>query len=304
MFDLFDEMVITKEIPPTHRTFAALIIGCGRMADIETATKCLHLMDQMVVKRSANVYESYLKSIALTLRSGRKNYISIGSTKGLATNDLIRLSEGMVKKMQCDELIIDINIVNALLSVYTSALTIDRSMMFYKTMALRFEHVQPNVQTLRLLWNAVIKSRRYAEAKYVLNVFEQNEKKNKMGYGVVKAHMWRQMIRLAGYYKDKDGVTHYLRRMSERGLNVRQRDKAYLAMCDGTKAEQLEARRRFAVESKRRRRDVAIRKKAKRHGKEGLSFRYWNREQRWHAEKAAGLNNNQPKRSVGKIYWN
>ena len=101
MFELFDEMVISKEIPPTDKTFGALIVGCGNICDIETATKCLHLSDKMGIKRTAYIYECYLKAIASTVRT-RRNFINIGSTKKLKTNDLIRLSEGLLKKMEVE----------------------------------------------------------------------------------------------------------------------------------------------------------------------------------------------------------
>ena len=306
MFELFDEMVISKEIPPTHHTFGALITGCGHIADIETATKCLHLMDKMGIARTELVYEKYLRAIANTVRQ-RRNYIQIGSTRNLKTNDLIRLGEGMVKQMQNDQVLKDrvgIEVVNALLSIYTSSQTVNRAMLFWKSMALRFENVEPNRDTLRLLWKATMRSRRYKEAQIVFNEFKRHELDNRKGFGVVKADMYREMVRLAAYWKDQEGVVRYLRMMDERGLHVRDRDKAYLAMVSGTKAEQLEARRRFWKESIKRRKDVAIREKARKHGKEGLSFRRWKGEARWAAEKAAGLRNNQPPRSVGKIYWN
>ena len=305
MFELFDEMVITKEIPPTDRTFGALIIGSGNIADIETATKCLHLMDKMGIKRTAYIYESYLKAIASTVRQ-RNNFIKIGSTKNLKTNDLIRLSEGLLKKMESDGLTdsIDINVVNALLSVYTYSQTINRCMMFLKTMPIRFENVEANKETLHLVFNAVMKSRRYKEAQFIFDIFKENEKNNKIGYGVVKADMFRQMIRLASYYKDVEGVCKYLQMMKDRGLNVRGRDRAYLAMIAGTKAEQLEARRRFNKESIKRRKDVGIRQKAGKHGKNELSFRYWDHDKRKAAEKAAGLRLKQPPRNVGKVFWN
>eukprot|EP01084_Bolivina_argentea_P160453 279413_1 len=306
MFELFDEMVITKEIPPTHHTFSALIIGCGNVYDIETATKCLHLMDKMGIKRTGNTYKSYLKAIANTVRK-RNNFITIGSTRNLKTNDLIRLSEGIIKKMQNDiELkeYIDIGIINALLSVYTYGQTINRAIMFFKTMAIRFENVESNRDTLRLLWKACMKSRRYKDAQYIFNIFKVNENNHKMGYGIIKTDMYREMIRLASYYKDINGVVKYLNMMKDKGLMIRGRDKAYLAMIVGSKAEQLEARRRFWKENIKRRKDVTIRQKAKRPGKDLLSFRYWNKDKRGPAEKAAGLRNNNPPRTVGKVYWN
>ncbi len=88
-------MVFTKEMPPTqwtHPTFGALIIGCRHVADIETATNWLHLMDKIGRNRTANAYKSYLKAIANTVRK-LNNFIPIGSTNKLKTNDLIRLGE-------------------------------------------------------------------------------------------------------------------------------------------------------------------------------------------------------------------
>ncbi|ETO04182.1 hypothetical protein RFI_33216, partial [Reticulomyxa filosa] len=66
MFDIYNEMIVTKELPPLPEHFAALIAGCGHIADIETATKVLHLMDSMNVPRTPKVYLSYLRAIAGT----------------------------------------------------------------------------------------------------------------------------------------------------------------------------------------------------------------------------------------------
>merc|ERR1712176_656114 len=176
--------------------------------------------------------------------------------------------------------------------------------MFLKTMPIRFENVEPNKETMLLIWNAVCKSRRYKEAQYVFDIMLEQEAGNRAGFGTVKADMYRSMVRLASYWKDVDGVVKYLQAMKDKGLKIRGRDRAYLAMVAGTKAEQLEARRRFNKESIRRRKDVTIREKAGKHGSDELSFRYWKHEKRVAAEKQAGLRLKQPQRIVGKVYWN
>lgn len=303
MFKLFDEMIITKEIPPTHETFAALIIGCGNISDIETATKCLYLMDKMGIKRTCLVYEKYLKAIANTVKN-RNNFINIGSTKNLKRNDLIRLGESIITKIKNDQLLknkIDINIINALLSIYTNSQTINRAIMFYKTLSIRFPNIEPNRDTLYLLWKSILKSRRYKDAQFIFNIFKENEKNNKIGFGVIKIKMYREMIRLASYYKDINGVIKYLNMMKDKGLNIRGRDRAYLAMIIGTKAEQLNQRRRFWKENIKRKKNISIKKKIKTNS---ISFKYWKHDKKWAAEKAAGLRNNQLPRSVGKIFWN
>ena len=68
MFDLYNEMIVTKEIPATAKVYGNMIYGCGRIGDIETATEILYLSDLNKIKRNNYIYNRYIQAIAHTIR--------------------------------------------------------------------------------------------------------------------------------------------------------------------------------------------------------------------------------------------
>ena len=319
MFDIFNEMIITKEIKPNNPTFCALITGCGRIGDIESATKVLLLMDKMEIRRTIKIYKAYLHCIASTL-SKRKKHINIGSTKNLNYEHLIRLSESIIKRIQTDNSILDsdeniylenenpkfslispnnlldISTINALLKVYVNANVMDRAMLFFKTIQIRFKDVIPNKQTYRIIWTGLVKARMYDEAKYIFNLRKENNIN-------CPPYLYRDLVHLASAHKDPDGCAYYLNEMDSLGYNIRQRDKAQLAMVMGTYAEQYEARRRFEKGKIRNIKNQKIIMSAK-SNKRKLKFRNWDHSTRFIVEKASGIRMVNDKRQKPKIYWN
>ena len=337
MFSLFDEMIVNKEIMP-HRakTFCGLITGCGKIGDIESATKVLHLMDKMGIKRNGEIYHCYLRAIGDTLQKRRKDLIKgeridIGSTRGLKQDDLVRLGESIVAKMMEDNdddndddsydedsgfIIslkdsVDINVINALLSIYCSChsksngkinLIVNRAILFFQTMIYRFPNVEANKYTYLLIFNMCIDKKRYNEAKYIFDLYK------KQGYKI-NITMYRKMLELASKSSQADDVAMYLNEMEDRGLTIRERDKAHLAVVIGTKAEQYEARKRQLNDKKQLWKDDIIRNKATK-GRFGLKkkgqlkMKKWDKQRKYWAEREAGLRLYDDSRTVGKIYWN
>ncbi|ETO09334.1 hypothetical protein RFI_28051 [Reticulomyxa filosa] len=121
---------------------------------------------------------------------------------------------------------------------------------------------------------------------------------------VFTKQMFREMITLASFHKDADACAKYLQKMKARGLYIRGKDRAQLAIVMGSPAEQLEARRRLRIEKTKTKKDNIIRQKAKMVHKGELRMKDWPEMQRKVAEKEAGIRLKEANRTTGKIFWN
>jgi len=236
VFTLFDEM-IQKEIPPNARTFSALIIACGRFGDLEAATKVLTLMDKMQVARNELIYTSYLQAIAGSIQK-QPDICWMGDAEPLSIAARLEMAEGVLVKMKDEGLRIPIKTANALLNCYCSALDKRKSLLFMESMPRRFQLV-PDIHSYMRVWNVLDKTDSYTEAKLIFDEMYRMGIKQKRS-------MYVTLLRLACANRDPKGCEHYLKLMKMNGHVVRDHDQAWLAMCSGTEAEQLHARRRFA----------------------------------------------------------
>merc|ERR1719373_1524658 len=86
-------------------------------------------------------------------------------------------------------------------------------------------------------------------------------------------NQFETMARVASENRDPKMCETYLTEMAKAGFQVREQDRAWLAMCTGTEAEQLHARRRFFKDRVRIKKVERIKRMAKLAGAQEDKFR-------------------------------